>query len=230
MTSASPATATAPFEPGKGKNHNRPGEQRAAGAPAAGAAPTGVASPGETTAMPERGNHKGRHGEQLQTTPPPTGATSPAGAGSPSETTTMPERGRHKGGKMETSPTESANAPAGAPTVAPEGMPQTGGGKKGNRRLEQGAGPNESGNAAPGETERGNQKGRGLEQATPPAGGASQDLQGQGARRRGEAAHGQPGAPTGGAAEGQPAQGKQEGGKKQKGQPVPAPAASPSPQ
>jgi hypothetical protein len=107
-------------------------------------------------------------------------------------------------------------------------MPQTRGGKEGNRRLEEGASPSESGNAAPGETERGKHKGRGLEQATPPAGGASQDLQGQGTRPRGEGAHGQPGAPTGGAAEGQPGQGKQEGGKKQKGQP--APLASPSPQ
>jgi len=221
--SVAPATATTPFERGKGKNPNRPGEQRAAGAPAAGAAPTGAASAGATTTIPDRGKYKGRHGEQLQTTPPPTRATSPAGAGSPSETTTMPERGRHKGGKMDAIPTESANAPAGAPTVAPEGMPQTGGGKKGNRRLEQGAGPSESGNA-PGETERGKHKGRALEQA-PPAGGASQDLQGQGARRRGEGAHGQPGAPTGGAAEGQQGQGKQEGGKKQKGQP--APSASP---
>jgi hypothetical protein len=228
MASASPATAITPFERGKGTNRNRPGEQGAAGAPAAGTSPTGAASPGETTTMPERGKHKGRHGEQLPTTPPaPTGATSPAGAGSPSETTTMPERGRHKGGRMETSPTESANSPAGAPTVAPEGMPQTGGGKKGNRRLEQGAGPTESGDV-PGETERGKHKGRALEQATPPAGGASQDLQGQGARGRGEGAQRQPGAPTKGSAEGQPGQGKQEGGKKQKGQP--APSASPSPQ
>jgi hypothetical protein len=216
MASASPAAAATPFE--RGTHRNRPGEQGVAGSPAAGASPTGAASPGETTTMPERGRQKGRHGEQLQSTPP-TGATSPTGAGSPPETTTMPERGRYKGGKMETSPTESTNAPTGAPTTGPGGMPQAGGGKH-KRQLEQGASPIESANA-PGETERGKHKGRGLEQGTPPAGGASQDLQGQGGRRRGEGAS-QPGAPTGGSAEGQ--QGQGQGGKKQKGEASPSPS------
>ncbi len=228
---ASPATAGAasatPFERGRGKRQ-RGAEQaaQAAGSPAATASPG--ASPSEAAGAAERGRHKGRHGEQLQGTPP-TGATSPAGAGSAGETTNMPERGKHRRGEMPTSPTESTNAPAGAPTGSPEGMPQTGAGSHKGRQLEQGnvgANPAESGNAS-GEADRGKHRGRGQEQGTSPTDAASQDLQEQGGRHRGEGVNRQPAAPAGGAVEGQQGQGKQEGGRKQKGEP--APSASPSP-
>jgi len=234
---ASPATAAAtsstPFERGRGRHPNRPGANVAgspAGSPEAGTSPVGATSPAEATGMPEGGKHKGRRGEQFQATPP-TGAISPSGAGSPGETSAMPERGRHRHGEMPTRPTESTNAPAGAPTAPPEGMPQAGGGRHKGRQLEQGnvgAGPGESANA-PGEAERGRHRGRGVEQAgTPPAGGAAQDLQGQGGRRRGEGARGQPGAPAGTApAESQQGQGQPQGGKKHKGEAAPAPSPSP---
>jgi hypothetical protein len=218
--SVAPVASPTPFERGKGKNRNRPGEQfqqNAAGSPAGspgiGTSPTGAASPGEATET-ERGKHKGRR-EQLPTGTPPSGAASPGGASTPAETTMMPGRGKHNA------------APTTAPTAGPEGMPQTGVGKhRGNRQLEQGnvgASPSESANA-PGATEQGKQKGRRLEQGgTPPAGG-TQDLQGQGTgqggKQRGQGASSQPSGPTtGSAAEGQQGQ----GGKKQKGEASPSP-------
>lgn len=229
---ASPATAgatsPAPFERGRGKGR-RGAEQAGSptGSPGAAVSPAGPTSPTDATGARERGRHKGRRGDELQATPP-AGASSPTGVESPGETTAMPERGKHRGrGQMPTTPTESTNAPSGAPSASPQDLPQTGGGKHRGRQLERGnvgASPGESGNA-PGETERGKHKGRGVEQgATQPTGAPSQEAQGQGGRRRGQAA--EPGTPAG-TAESQRGQGRQGGGKQK---PEASPAASPSPQ